>query len=481
LITAVGALGAKANKFIAYLTTYVIPSATLAGTVYYVDASIGSDSYTSTQAQNPATPWLTVKKAHDTVPIAGACIIFIKNGTYALPGSTFSINRQFTTDVLFKAESTGGVIMTGTTYNVLRFGSGTVLTKGSNYVFQGIQFGTSSYTASTGVLQFDDTIAFPSLASNMHFIDCKFYNNGPLIRTRSDIAGTPSQGFYNWTFDRCYFEPTGSNGVVITAQPTTPASATGGPNGLYMRNCSGVIANPSTFSAGAWINNWTITNPNFVGTGASVKAIQIGTEAAATGTVGERCRNVTIIGGFVKSADSHGILIGGGVSGAVLEGIRVIGGDQGIVLKECTDVNVISCRVSMPRSDIAINGCYHKAGLRNRFVNCDVDGYVAVAGGGLLSVNKNTTSGNLSKGVGFVGCRARLASDAGANGMCLYWSGSTEDSSALGDASAFASCTLIKGGSGNYGYFYGTAFTTLAGLTAITYPCGNQGFETTLA
>jgi len=481
LITAVGALGAKANKFIAYLTTYVIPSATLAGTVYYVDASIGSDSYTSTQAQSPATPWLTVKKAHDTVPIAGACIIFIKNGTYALPGSTFSINRQFTTDVLFKAESTGGVIMTGTTFNVLRFGSGTVLTKGSNCVFQGIQFGTSSYTGSSGVLQFDDTIAFPSLASNMHFIDCKFYNNGPLIRTRSDIAGTPSQGFYNWTFDRCYYEPIGSNGVVITAQPTTPASATGGPNGLCMRNCSGVIANPATFSAAAWINNWTITNPNFVGTGASVKAIQIGTEAAATGTVGERCRNVTIIGGFVKSADSHGILIGGGVTGGVIQGTRVIGGDQGIVLKECTDVDAIACRVSMPRSDIAINGCYHKAGQRNRFVNCDVDGYVAVAGGGLLAVGKNVTSGNLSKGIGFIGCRARLASDAGANGMCLYWNGSTEDSSALGDASAFASCTLIKGGSGNYGYFYGTAFTTLAGLTAITYPCGNQGFETTLA
>jgi hypothetical protein len=481
MISAVGPLGAKANKYIAYLSAYAIPAATLAGTVYYVDASIGSDSYNATQAQNPATPWLTVKKAHDTVPIAGGCIIFIKNGTYALPGSTFSINRQFTTDVLFKAETTGGVIMTGTSFNVLRFGSGTVLTKGSNCTFQGIQFGAAGYTASSGVLQFDDTIAFPSLASNMHFIDCRLLGIGPLIRTRSDIAGTPTQGFYNWTFDRCYFEPSGASGVVISAQPTTPASATGGPNGLFMRNCSGYIANPATFSAAAWVNNWTITNPKFLGSGASVKAIQIGTEAAATGTTGERCRNVTIIGGSAKSIDSHAILIGGGVSGVTIEGVRVIGGDQGIVLKECSDVDVVSCRVSMPRSDIAINGCYHKAAVRCRFVNCDVDGYVAVAGGGLLAVGKNNTSGNLSKAVGFLGCRARLAKDAGANGVCLYWNGSTEDSSVLGDTSIFDSCTLIKGGSGVYGSFYGTTFTTLAALTAITYPCGTQGFQTVLA
>ena len=37
---------------------------------YYVAGDTGSDSYTSTQAQDTATPWLTIQKAADTM-VAG--------------------------------------------------------------------------------------------------------------------------------------------------------------------------------------------------------------------------------------------------------------------------------------------------------------------------------------------------------------------------------------------------------------------------
>ena len=52
-----------------------------AGTVYYVDQAIGSDTYTATQAQNPATPWLTVQKALSTATTAGS-IIKVRSGRY---------------------------------------------------------------------------------------------------------------------------------------------------------------------------------------------------------------------------------------------------------------------------------------------------------------------------------------------------------------------------------------------------------------
>jgi parallel beta-helix repeat protein len=48
-----------------------------AGPTYYVDADIGDDTHTDLEAQNPATPWRTIKKAVDT----GGLATMVKTGT----------------------------------------------------------------------------------------------------------------------------------------------------------------------------------------------------------------------------------------------------------------------------------------------------------------------------------------------------------------------------------------------------------------
>jgi hypothetical protein len=59
-----------------------------AGPNYYV-ATTGSDSYTSTQAKNPATPWKTIQKAANNVSAAGSTV-HVAPGTYTMSTSTLT-------------------------------------------------------------------------------------------------------------------------------------------------------------------------------------------------------------------------------------------------------------------------------------------------------------------------------------------------------------------------------------------------------
>lgn len=63
------------------------------GTTYYVDAAIGSDSNTETQAQSEATPWATIMKAVNTmiIPATGHVRIRVKPGTYRAAGNANAV------------------------------------------------------------------------------------------------------------------------------------------------------------------------------------------------------------------------------------------------------------------------------------------------------------------------------------------------------------------------------------------------------
>ncbi len=68
-------------KFKTLLSTLLLLiTTTIFGQTYYV-AKTGSNSYTATQAQNPATPWLTIQKAADN--ISGGATVLIGSGTYS--------------------------------------------------------------------------------------------------------------------------------------------------------------------------------------------------------------------------------------------------------------------------------------------------------------------------------------------------------------------------------------------------------------
>lgn len=53
------------------LCALVLPATAMAGPTYYVDAANGDDAYSDLAAQNPATPWKTIKKAVDTGGLLG--------------------------------------------------------------------------------------------------------------------------------------------------------------------------------------------------------------------------------------------------------------------------------------------------------------------------------------------------------------------------------------------------------------------------
>ena len=72
----------SASIFFFALISFFLPTVISAAT-YYVAGDVGSDAYTSVQAQNTATPWKTIQKAAGTA-LAPGDIVNVKGGlTYS--------------------------------------------------------------------------------------------------------------------------------------------------------------------------------------------------------------------------------------------------------------------------------------------------------------------------------------------------------------------------------------------------------------
>lgn len=64
------------------LMMVVLSAYACASTTYYVSSSAGSDSYTATQAQNPATPWQTLAKVGLSTFAAGDRIMLARGDVW---------------------------------------------------------------------------------------------------------------------------------------------------------------------------------------------------------------------------------------------------------------------------------------------------------------------------------------------------------------------------------------------------------------
>jgi parallel beta-helix repeat protein len=74
------------NLFLSFL---LLTSNYVNANTYYVDATLGNDSYTTTQAQSSATPWKTIAKVNSSVG-TGSTVLFKKGETFygsIIPGS----------------------------------------------------------------------------------------------------------------------------------------------------------------------------------------------------------------------------------------------------------------------------------------------------------------------------------------------------------------------------------------------------------
>ena len=67
---------------IVVLSGYAFASA---GNVYFVSSSAGNDSYTATQAQNPATPWKTLAKVNSFSFVAGDRVLLARGDVWREP------------------------------------------------------------------------------------------------------------------------------------------------------------------------------------------------------------------------------------------------------------------------------------------------------------------------------------------------------------------------------------------------------------
>ncbi|MEM5788543.1 MAG: choice-of-anchor Q domain-containing protein, partial [Syntrophobacteraceae bacterium] len=237
---------------------------------YYV-ATTGNDSHTTTQAQNPATPWLTLTKAdtaganEDTIRIAAG--IYVENGS----ANCWNIGKRMTWiadgEVIVRGHASG------TRAAYLSAGA-------SGSTFYGITFdGEDAKT---------DTVNCNSGFTGASFYNCTFLN--ALTRV-FNLYALPS--LTNILFDRCTF----TNATRTTC--TTLAIASAVPNTIAVTNCTfnsraegQYILQIGSESLGSYSNtsSATVTGNRFFGVlyfdssriGSSTHALLIGTTINAT-------------------------------------------------------------------------------------------------------------------------------------------------------------------------------------------------------
>jgi len=139
----------------------------------------GSDSYTYAQAQNIATPWLTVAKTQAS-GIAGDTVI-LANGTYTMASVTFSKTMTY------NATTNGSVTIGNASAQYYINTAGVVVTL-TGIVFSGM----------TGIANGN----FRAFAGDFVFNFCQFKNNtyGDIIYSYALFRADPGKSF---TFNTC--------------------------------------------------------------------------------------------------------------------------------------------------------------------------------------------------------------------------------------------------------------------------------------
>lgn len=237
------------------------------GNTYYVDSSLGSDSRTATEAQNPSTPWLTINKAINTVPLAGSIIIAKGTFTSAPNFGSFAISWAKTADtanpVTIKAHDDGCTIInsspgTGPAY-------GAWISAGEGLRLEGITFNVRGDGGAHILIEGTNWV---------EFYRCRFIEAGGMMclaRGRNPGSGDSE----NLRWEACEFGPTDANAV--TAQgaslDTTDAYySTKGSHYLYLGQESG---DDQAGALQTGTNNVVVANCVFYGTSTG-RHIQMG-------------------------------------------------------------------------------------------------------------------------------------------------------------------------------------------------------------
>lgn len=177
----------------------------LLAAIYYVNSATGNDGNTTAQAENPATPWLTIQHANDTA--ANGDTIHVQTGTYTENDSGLHCLKISKAITLI---ADGGVV------TVKANASGTRV----------VYFQTGSSGSSCTGFTFDaesakgDCIGCASTSANITLTNCTALNS---VNRMFAIGGSGATG---WTFSGCNF--TSNTGAGIDGTST----------GYYFLNCT---------------------------------------------------------------------------------------------------------------------------------------------------------------------------------------------------------------------------------------------------
>jgi len=326
---------------------------------YYVNATGGDDSRSAATAQNIATPWLTIQKALDTVPINGGDTIEVAAGTYT-EGARLSLSRTFLATVTVRPASGATVVITenGTgTWTIL------INTNTANVTFDGtggtltIQDGGSA-TYGVGVANNATGVA------DVAFVSCTI----TCAKNSGYAVGCLNCEIDGLTFTGCTLTASGttSSGIAFTGK------ATGFVTNVTLTNCtvSGTRYGVTLGNAGR-VTNVTISG----GTYSSTAGAGTGCAIGLINSTAAACANWSITGITVADGSGKGAGIElGGAAGSVFAGLTI---------SNCTiDVRTAGgCAVTINAyvSTLVIDGgsyqgTYSAGGRGGIFVNGNIGG-----------------------------------------------------------------------------------------------------------
>lgn len=104
-------------------------------TYYIGPAGLGNDSRTAAQAQNPATPWLTLQKFNNDAAVLAGDTCIVLNGTYTSSSSTLMLSAT-KSGLTYRAQNKRQAILSGNT-NFTAMG---ISVLGSNIAIQDFEF-----------------------------------------------------------------------------------------------------------------------------------------------------------------------------------------------------------------------------------------------------------------------------------------------------------------------------------------------------
>ena len=217
------------NPYTFTATTLSEPTVTSFGTNYYVDYARGSDSYTSAQAQNPATPWKTIDKAEDYA--VANTTIYLMPGEHEVPATvTFDQNGSAAQPIVIKSYDPNNPGVVRGPKSGYQWNAGTTWTN-ENATYSGV-YSVSMTNTPSQVFYGDVYLGQCDTVSNL--VNGKCSNGGTLY----DI-GTDGGWSYDATARKLYIKiPTVWNawsGTTVNPTTGTVTAVKSGLNGVDVR------------------------------------------------------------------------------------------------------------------------------------------------------------------------------------------------------------------------------------------------------